>query len=49
MEVVTSLNNLIEARPAAEDLGAKAVELENLYPALVECFGIILLGYVAGR
>ena len=21
----------------------------NLYPALVECFGIILLGYVAGR
>jgi len=22
---------------------------ENLYPALVECFGIILLGYVAGK
>lgn len=23
--------------------------LENLYPALVECFGIILLGYIAGK
>ena len=22
---------------------------ENLYPALVECFGLIALGYVAGR
>lgn len=25
------------------------VELDNLYPALAECFGIILLGYIAGR
>lgn len=28
---------------------ADPVELDNLYPALVECFGIILLGYVAKR
>lgn len=24
-------------------------DLSNLYPALIECFGIILLGYVAGK
>ena len=23
--------------------------VDNLYPALVECFGIILLGYIAGK
>lgn len=23
--------------------------LDNLYPALVECFGIIILGYITGR
>jgi len=26
-----------------------AVNLDNLYPALVQCFGIILLGYIAGK
>ena len=25
------------------------VGVENLYPALIECFGIIGLGYLAGR
>ena len=25
------------------------VGAENIYPALVECFGIISLGYLAGR
>ena len=25
------------------------VGAENIYPALVECFGIIALGYLAGR
>ena len=25
------------------------VGVENLYPALIECFGIIALGYLAGR
>ena len=26
-----------------------SVGAENIYPALVECFGIISLGYLAGR
>ena len=25
------------------------VGAENIYPALIECFGIISLGYLAGR
>ena len=25
------------------------VGIENLYPALIECFGIIALGYLTGR
>ena len=29
--------------------GGGSDNLENLYPALVECFGIILLGYIAGK
>jgi hypothetical protein len=49
MEVVTSVNNLVDSGIKVDSVGAKAVELENLYPALVECFGIILLGYIAGR
>ena len=31
------------------DLAGSDNNLENLYPALVECFGIILLGYIAGK
>ena len=27
----------------------KLSPVDNLFPALVECFGIILLGYIAGR
>ena len=39
-----------ESVARVEDASAvKAVELDNLYPALVECFGIIFLGYIAGR
>ena len=30
--------------PTSSTVGA-----ENLYPALIECFGIIALGYLAGR
>ena len=29
--------------------GDFTVGAENIYPALVECFGIIALGYLAGR
>ena len=28
---------------------SKISPVDNLFPALVECFGIILLGYIAGR
>ena len=49
MEVEASMNNLVESGHKFEPLNAKAVELDNLYPALVECFGIIFLGYMAGR
>ena len=46
------------SRLAARDINVTANDnvndvssdtLENLYPALVECFGIILLGYIAGK
>uniref|UniRef100_A0A673MW60 Integral membrane protein GPR155-like n=1 Tax=Sinocyclocheilus rhinocerous TaxID=307959 RepID=A0A673MW60_9TELE len=30
-------------------LGAPAMSIDKLFPALLECFGIILCGYVAGR
>ncbi|XP_065096324.1 lysosomal cholesterol signaling protein isoform X3 [Paramisgurnus dabryanus] len=30
-------------------LAAPAMSIDNLFPALLECFGIILCGYVAGR
>ena len=53
MEVVTSVNNLVEHSGLQTmdqgQVGSKPVDLDNLYPALVECFGIIFLGYIAGR
>ncbi|XP_073707682.1 lysosomal cholesterol signaling protein [Garra rufa] len=30
-------------------LGAPAMSIDKLFPALLECFGIILCGYIAGR
>ncbi|XP_055086694.1 integral membrane protein GPR155 isoform X2 [Periophthalmus magnuspinnatus] len=29
--------------------GSSAMSIDNLFPALLECFGIILCGYIAGR
>jgi hypothetical protein len=52
MEVVTSVTNLVHSglqNGVEQQGGTKPVELDNLYPALVECFGIIFLGYIAGR
>lgn len=53
MEVVTPISPLGEGHldhPDVSDLSAgKPVDLDRLYPALVECFGIIFLGYIAGR
>ncbi|XP_075238651.1 integral membrane protein GPR155 homolog anchor [Lycorma delicatula] len=34
---------------STDGLGDSSVTLDNLYPALVECFVIIICGYVAGR
>ena len=35
---------------ANEAQGIQALSpVDNLFPALVDCFGIILLGYLAGR
>ena len=34
-----------DSEPSAQS----SVGMENIYPALVECFGIIALGYLAGR
>ena len=31
------------------DSGQTETNLDNLYPALVQCFGIILLGFIAGK
>lgn len=36
--------NITHSPPAAP-----AMSIDNLFPALLECFGIILCGYVAGR
>ena len=35
---------------ASEAAGLQTLSpVDNLFPALVDCFGIILLGYLAGR
>ena len=39
-------NNTIFELPTSS---ITTVGVENLYPALIECFGIIGLGYIAGR
>ncbi len=31
------------------DAGGETVDLDNLYPALAECFGIVVLGYLAAK
>ena len=54
MEAATAMNHLVQSglQDGASDrelAASKPVDLDNLYPALVECFGIIFLGYIAGR
>ena len=34
---------------SSTDIFSDEANLDNLYPALVQCFGIILLGFVAGK
>ncbi|KAH8266008.1 hypothetical protein KR038_000159 [Drosophila bunnanda] len=42
---ISSTSN-VTASPRADDGG---VSMNNFYPALVQCFGIIICGYIAGR
>ena len=44
-----SLNNIPRETEATHAASTSAATFDNLYPALVECFGIILVGYLAGR
>ena len=48
----SSLNMVPPPYTMMEDKGNQSADLspvDNLFPALVDCFGIILLGYLAGR
>ncbi|KAH8303551.1 hypothetical protein KR018_002594 [Drosophila ironensis] len=42
----TTTTTEANAMPRAEDGG---VSMNNFYPALIQCFGIIICGYIAGR
>ena len=49
----TTLNRIPAPLPIMQDNAYQGLQklspVDNLFPALVECFGIILLGYLAGR
>ena len=47
MDVVNSTSSNLTS--SSQTSSQATVGVENLYPALIECFGIIGLGYVAGR
>ena len=47
--VKTSPISLLHSNITLSESSSASVGVENLYPALIECFGIIGLGYVAGR
>ena len=46
---VDTLDDLGLRESSNGTLGQSSSNLENLYPALVQCFGIILLGWLAGK
>ena len=46
--IVTGLSNYTLSGSLASH-EKPTVGAENIYPALIECFGIISLGYLAGR
>ena len=48
-EFITSKMNYSFVKNSTMDIETPTVGVENLYPALFECFGIIGLGYLAGR
>jgi len=43
------LRHDLEEHTNVNKVPANNTDLDNLYPALVECFGIILLGFIAGK
>ena len=43
------LNRIPAMQDGADQELQKLSAVHNLFPALVECFGIILMGYLAGR
>ncbi|XP_064541363.1 lysosomal cholesterol signaling protein [Drosophila montana] len=45
-EAAVVVSSSSAATPRVEDGG---VSMDNFYPALVQCFGIIICGYIAGR
>ena len=52
MESGSSLNMVpppISMIEGVENQFSDTSPVDNLFPALVDCFGIILLGYLAGR
>ena len=48
-EDTSTYMSVIAVANTTESNSQLAVGPENIYPALVECFGIISLGYLAGR
>ena len=52
MEAGSSLNMVpppLSMMKESETQFSDTSPVDNLFPALVDCFGIILLGYLAGR
>ena len=44
-----SFESTLFSNVTLSEASSASVGVENLYPALIECFGIIGLGYLAGR
>ena len=44
-----SFESTLSSNVTLSKASSASVGVENLYPALIECFGIIGLGYLAGR
>uniref|UniRef100_A0A182Y319 Uncharacterized protein n=1 Tax=Anopheles stephensi TaxID=30069 RepID=A0A182Y319_ANOST len=45
----TSGGGFINPQDNTDDDGTPTISMDNLYPALIQCFAIIICGYLAGR
>lgn len=45
----TAENSTVVPHNGSHTDGGNTVSIDNLYPAIVQCFAIILFGYMAGR